>query len=215
MGQSVIIGGETRVTFGGCALSAQWAFNPGFQPVYCLGDWDYNTTYSISKPSSTLSITIYAGGHAVYATLPTQSCASDAGKVNASVSPTICGTGTAVGASGQWFVTGYSYSKDTTATPGQESWSLMQYPDSPAATEVVPTKVLRGLAQGQTSDQAVTGINLNNVFGSGSSGSVSAGAMGKESVMEHGQVSSVGGGEASGTNLGTGSASIPYIPLYI
>jgi hypothetical protein len=218
MSTSVIIGNATTASFGGaCVISAQWGFEPGRQDAFCLGDWNPSTTPTIYKPQNTLSLTIYSPGPS-YSTTPSSSCA-DAGTLSASVSPTGCGGGV-TGVSGNWHVTSYSYTKDSKDQVAQESWSLVQYngftASTPAGNTVLPTTILRGIAQGQATNTASTGISFSSTFASGSSGSVSAGGMGKAQETTHGVVSSVGGGSgALVADIATGSASIPYTPLYI
>jgi len=213
MSQSVIIGGATTASFpgGSCILSAQWGYNPGKQDAYCLGSWTPNDTYTVYKPTETLSITLYAPGTA-HAVPPSATCA-DASVVSASVTPVACG-GSITGIAGTWHVTGYNYTKDSIATPGQESWSMTRWKGvAGPSSKVEPTYVLRGIATGQSDGS--TGITLTGTTVDASSGSVSAGGLGKGNTMQHGQVGSVGGGMGPGSTLGTGSASIPYTPLYI
>ena len=213
MSQSVIIGGSTTVTFesGDCVLSAQWGYNPGKQDAYCLGYWLPSDKYTIYKPTETLSITLYGPGtpHPVD---PTESC-SDASVIKGSVTPKGCGDAIG-GVSGSWHVTGYNYSKESVATPGQESWAMTKWKGvTGPENSVFPTWVLRGITQGQTDGS--TGIVIEGTSVDASAGSVSAGGIGKGNVMTHGTVTSVGGGDGPGNTLGTGSATIPYTPLYI
>jgi len=214
MSQTVIIGGATTATFPGtdCVVSAQWGFNPGRQDAYCLGEWLPNDTYTIYKATQTLSMTIYAAGDS-YDISPSEAC-EIAGNVSASVAPQSCG-GTMGGVSGSWQVTGYSYTKDNIAQPGQESWSMTKWIGVTGAPtgNIEPTYILRGVSQG--SSDGDTGIVFSGTTVDASSGSVAAGSLGKGNTMEYGQVSSVGGGAGGGSVLGTGNVSIPYTPLYI
>jgi len=85
--------------------------------------------------------------------------------------------------------------------------------DTPA-----PTYVIRGISEGQAS-------NVNGVINSGvvftgetveaTTGSVSAGSVGRAYVTTIGQVISVGGGTNTPGETGTGSVSIPYTPLWL
>ena len=71
---AIIIGAATTVSFmEACVTSANWSASPNNQRLYCLGGWDPHLT--ISKPTETLSLTIYAPGSS-YSTAPTTSCAN-------------------------------------------------------------------------------------------------------------------------------------------
>ena len=84
---------------------------------------------------------------------------------------------------------------------------------SPPPNYVEPTYVLRGIAEGQATDNA--GIIFSGTTVSTQTGSVSAGGFGRADTLEVGVVSRVGGGSSSSGDTGQGSASIPYTPLYI
>lgn len=207
----VIIGGATTVAFGAncCAVSAQWGMSANRQDVYCLGSYVPNSVYSILKPQTTLNLTVYSPGpsHSV----PGSSSCENATTLTASVNPAGCkGTGGGgAGVSGEFWVVGYSYSKQSKDTPGQESWSLVRYEE---ANGVSPT-VLRGTATGQgTSGSGITfGANPT----SGTAGSISANSIGTSDDITAGIVTKVGAGEGSDADGGSGNASIPYNVLYI
>ncbi len=222
MSIQVIIGQTTIVSFGAasCVISANWGFEPGKQDAFCLGSWLPSEEHMVFKPQQTLSITLYAPGPSVNVQ-PSSSC-DMADSVSASVSPGLC-DGNVSGIDGNWMVTSYNYSKEAKDQPAQESWSLIKYmgasaylTGTAAQRAIEPGTVLRGISQGTCTDEAITGIN----FGAGGSyatsvnGSVSAGAIGKQTTMQHGVVSSVGGGSSSVNAQGTGSASIPLNPIY-
>lgn len=201
---AIIIGAATTVSFmGACVTSANWGASPNNQRLYCLGSWTPDQV--ISKPTETLSLTIYAPGP-VYATKPSTGCAN-ANTVTASVSPTACG-GSGSGVTGSWFVTSYSYSKDDASMPGTESWSMQKWIGT-----LQPSYVLRGIAEGQGTGDA--GISFDTVDGSSSTGSVSAGGFGRADDLDLGIVDSVGGGSSAAGDTGQGSASIPYTDLYL
>ena len=204
---AIVIGAATTVSFGSaCVISASWGYNPNSQRLFCLGEWTPNRT--IDRPTRTLNLVVYSPGP-TYSTGPTTSC-SDAGTVSAGISPAACG-GTFSSMSGNWWVTGYSFSKDDAQMPGQESWSLVDY--KPPGSELNPTYVLRGIAEGQGTPNA--GIKFTGTTTESTSGSVSAGGFGQAYTIDVGVVEEVGGG-ASGVGVtGTGNASIPYTPLYI
>jgi len=211
---SIVIGATTTVSFpyGDCVVSVNWGYNPNVQRLYCLGSWDVFDT--IQKPTETLNVTIYAPGSPISVT-PTGACANASPRITASVSPTVCGEAVA-GVSGDWYLTSYGFSKDDPVGPGQETWSMTKWVaggDTPA-----PTYVIRGISEGQAS-------NVNGVINSGvvftgetveaTTGSVSAGSVGRAYVTTIGQVISVGGGTNTPGETGTGSVSIPYTPLWL
>lgn len=200
----LIIGAATTVSFTGCVTSVNWGASPNNQRLYCLGSWVPHMV--ISKPTATLSVTVYAPGPS-YNTSPTTGC-SDANTMSASVSPGSCGGGGGSGVSGNWFVTSYSYSKDDATMPGTESWSMQQWIGS-----LQPTYVMRGVTEGQGSSNS--GVTFSSTDGTSSTGSVSAGGFGRADELTVGTVSSVGGGSSTSGDTGQGSASMSYTDLYI
>lgn len=201
---AIIIGAATTVSFmGACVTSANWGASPNNQRLYCLGSWTPNQV--ISKPTETLSVTIYAPGSS-YSTAPTTSCV-DANTVAASVSPAACG-GSSGGVSGSWFVSSYSYSKDDASMPGTESWSMQKWIGA-----LQPSYVMRGVSEGQGTDNS--GISFTTVDGESSTGSVSAGGFGRADTLTLGVVGSVGGGSSAAGDTGQGSVSMSYTDLYL
>ena len=201
---AIIIGAATTVSFmGACVTSANWGANPNNQRLYCLGSWDPHLV--ISKPTETLSLTIYAPGSS-YNTTPTTGC-FNANTIAASVSPAACGP-SAGGVSGNWYVTSYSYSKDDANMPGTESWAMQKW-----IGVLQPTYVMRGIVEGQGTPNS--GINFDSIDGETSTGSVSAGGFGKADDLTIGVVGSVGGGSSAQGDTGQGSASISYTDLYL
>lgn len=213
MGTSIIIGAATTVSFGGgCVISAQWGFNPNPQRLYCIGTWDPYATYY--RPTETLNITKYAPSNQSYTITRPTSCAS-ADTMSASVSPIGCGDGVE-GVSGSWWPTGYNYTKQEKGLPGQESWSLTKWVAGGNANSIAPTYVIIGIAEGQTTNASITGIVFSETDTiEGSSGSVSANAMGTAETITYGVVSRIGGGSSAVGDIGQGSVNIPYTPLYI
>lgn len=201
---AIIIGSATTVSFGGaCVTSANWGASPNNQRLYCLGSWTPGQV--ISKPTETLSLTIYAPGSS-YSTGPSTSCAN-ANTIGASVSPVACG-GSSDGVSGAWYVTSYSYSKDSAEQPGTESWSMQKWVGT-----LQPSYILRGISEGQATSNA--GVIFSSEDGTSQTGSVSAGSFGKADSLILGVVSSVGGGSSAAGATGQGSASMSYTDLYI
>lgn len=209
---AIVIGAATTASFmGACVISANWNYNTNSQRLYCLGSWTPFNTFH--KPTESLSLSIYAPG-STYSTIPTLGCA-DANSVSASVVPAACGE--SLGSiSGVWLVTSYSYSKENASMPGTESWSLQKWKEvqpPSGGISVEPTYVMRGITEGQGTDNA--GITFTGGTTDVTTGSVSAGGFGNAFTVSVGVVSSVGGGAAAGGDTGQGSVSIPYTPLYI
>lgn len=207
---AIVIGAATTVYFslGDCVVSVNWGANPNTQRLYCIGSWVPEQIFE--KPTENLSITIYAPGNS-YSTNPTTSC-TNANIVSASVNPASCGPDAAGGVSGDWFVTGYSFSKDDALLPGQESWSMTRWVAGGTGTPL-PSYVLRGITEGQGT--GLSGINFTGVTTTSQAGSVSAGGIGKSDTLTIGRVSSVGGGTSAQGETGQGSVSIPYTPLWV
>ena len=204
----IIIGSMTNVGFGGaCVISASWSSSSNVERLYCIGSWD--PFLLTSKPTQSLNITLYAPGPS-YSTAQSRSC-STTNSIGASVSAAGCGGGGG-GVSGSWFVSSYSYSKESSIMPGQESWSMIQWLSGQGIG--APTAILRGIAEGEGS------VGSGIIFGGGytvtaNSGSVSANGIGRSDTVTQGQVAGVGGGSGAGSGTGAGSVSIPYIPMYI
>lgn len=202
---AIIIGSATTVSFGAqCVVSANWGASPNNQRLYCLGSWvPYKV---ISKPTETLSLTVYAPGP-TYSTAPTLGC-SNANTISARVSPASCGGGSDGGVSGAWYVTSYSYSKDDANMPGTESWSMQKWIGT-----LQPSYVMRNISEGQGTLNS--GIFFTSVDGESSTGNVSAGGIGRSDTLTIGVVGNVGGGSSAAGATGQGSVSISYTDLYI
>ncbi len=210
---AVVIGAATQVSFqGSCVVSAQWGFNPNTQRLYCLGEWTPRDDMRFDKPTQTVSLTIYSGDSGSYSTAPSESC-GNANTIGVSLSPAACGD-TFTSISDNFFVNSYSYSKGDAVMPAQETWSMILWTDDGINT-IAPTYVLRGIAEGSSSDETLTGISFTGVTTESESGSVSAGGFGTAFVMTQGIVDNVGGGLNTAGEVGNGSVSIPYTPLYI
>lgn len=205
---AIIIGAGTTVSFGGaCVTSVNWGYAPNTQRLYCLGSWSPHQ--SLDRPTENISLTIYAPGSS-YAVDPSQVC-EDVTDVAVSIDPAGCGPGLPGGVSGNWALNSYSYSKDDPQAPGQESWGFTRWVGSNA-----PNYVVRGISEGSATDPIInTGIVFLGTTTQGTTGNVSAGAVGKADVMYYGVVSHVGGGTSAGGEIGSGSVSIPLTPLWI
>ena len=220
MSTTIIIGSSTTVIFGSaCIISVSWGADPGRQDAFCLGSWEPDTDHMVYKPQLTANLTLYAPGPS-YSTGPTTDCSSPGG-ISCAINPASC-DGSAIALSGSWLVNSYSYSKASMDVPAQETWGLIRYEGassiltgSASGRGVEPSFVIRGITQGQTTDEGVTGITFSSKFATSQAGSVSAGATGTASITTHGVVEQVGGGQSSVSVYGEGSASIPLTPMYI
>jgi len=207
---AIVIGAATQVSFGNaCVVSANWGANPNVQRLYCIGEWAPRENMTFEKPIETLSLTIYSPGPS-YDVSPTESC-TDANTISASISPAACGE-TFNALSGDWFVTSYSFTKDDPLIPSQESWSMQRWVQGGNNTPL-PSYVLRGISEGQGTDNA--GITFVGATTTSFTGNVSAGGMGKAETIEMGVVSNIGGGTTQQGETGQGSVSMPYTPLWL
>ena len=213
---AVIIGAGTVVVFEAspCVISVNWGFNPNVQRAYCLGSWTPYTAAEISRPQETISLTVYAASTTSVGVIPSISCDTPAGQL-ISISPAGCFDSMSPLTGNDWLVTSYSYSKEDGAQSGQESWSFMRNVTGGDAGVVLPTAVLRGISEGQTTDETMTGVNLESVSSQSNSGSVSAGGFGTAWEFYHGVVIAVGGSQNNSGDTGQGSANIPYTPVYV
>lgn len=220
----VIIGAATTVSFGsagGHATQVSWSVNPNIQRAYVLGSWEPYAPAGLKSPTETLNITVYSPGP-TYSTTPTTSCVN-ANTLAASVSPAGCGAGSEGPSTTNWFVTGYNYSKGDARSPGTESWSLIGYVTLGDSSVVLPTYVLRGISEGSITSSDAIGtaesiVGVNFQAGStdqGTTGSVSAGQIGRSDYQYTGVVDSVGGSTGGSGDVGSGQCSMPYTPLYL
>jgi hypothetical protein len=221
---AVIIGSNTVTKFDDivgdgsgayCIISVNWSANPNVQRLFCLGSW--TPTNTIKKPTNNLSLTMYAPGP-VRSVSPSTTCdeyGADALTIQASVSPAACGGDVTGIDSSNWYITSYSYSKDDSVMPGQESWSMMDWIAPTGGEWELPDYVLRGISEGQTTTESTTGVVIDTEDAESTTGSVSAGGIGRADTLSLGTVSSVGGGSSDVGDTGQGSANIPYTPLYL
>jgi len=219
----VIIGAGTTVTIagGGHPTQVSWNINPNVQRAYILGSWDPYPGAEVKSPTETLNVTLYSPGPE-YATTPTISCV-DANQLTVTVDPAGCITGDVAPSSIHWFVTSYNYSKGDARQPATESWAMMQYVTLGDNSVVLPDYNMRGISEGSiTSSQTVTeaqrttGINFNNEgdISIGSTGSVSAGQIGRADFQYSHVIVEVGNSESDTGKIESGSCSMPYTPLY-
>lgn len=211
-----VISAGTIVTGMGAAISVNLDLSPQIQRLYALGSSTPYNRLLISQKR--LSVTSYGGsGTPTYSTAASVGC-EDANTIAVGVSATACDGGS-VGATDDWYVTGYSYSKDPQGW-GQESWTMVTAPEGNDGASTVIATMIRGIAEGSaTVGGASAGVTFIGTTVDGESIQVQAGSpgIGRADDALFGEVSSVGGG-TTGQGLGlTGSAnvSIPYSPLYL
>jgi hypothetical protein len=215
---AIVIGASSNVSFGGaCVVSAQWAYTPNTQRLYCIGQWQADNNRIFHKPTETLNLTVYAPGppHQI----PVTETCTDANTITADINPVVCNGGSYSSFSGEWHVTGYSYSKDDGGMPGQESWSLTRWkglttPDPTIGQTSEPSYVMRGISEGQGTSNAGLSFVAGTTVDS-ESGNVSAGGFGRADILTNGQITAVGGGSSAAGETGQGSAQINYSQLYI
>jgi hypothetical protein len=215
---SIVIGVGTHVTgdFGSaCIASAQWNAAQNTQRLYCLGQNDPYDAYI--KPTETVNFTIYADtGPTNEDVTASDTCDTPPGLI-VTLTAIECGGGTISFTGSDWLINSYSYSKDDPLLPGQETWGLMHWVTGGGAVPL-PGAVIRGIAEGQTTDPSVleTGVTLAASGQTTSSqGSVQAGGIGRAFDIIMGVVTAVGGGGNTAGEIGQGSANIPYTPLWI
>lgn len=208
-----VISAGTLVTGLGAALSVNLDLSPQIQRLWQLGSSiPYNKNIITQKR---LSVVVYGGsGSPTYSTAASVGC-TDANTLPISVSAVACGGG-AIGTSDDWYVTGYSYSKDAQGW-GQETWTLVSAPEASGGGTPV---MIRGVAEGSsTTGGAIAGVTFIGATIDGESIQVQAGSpgIGRADTAVFGEVSSVGG-TTTGQGIGlTGNAnvSIPYSPIYL
>lgn len=215
---SIIIGAGTRVSgdFGSaCIASAQWSASQNTQRLYCLGSSDPYDAYI--KPTETVNFTIYAGtGPSGEDVSASETCNTPPG-LTVNLNAAECGGGSISFSGSDWLINSYSYSKEDPLLPGQETWGLIHWVTGGGAVPL-PGAIIRGISEGQTTDPNIvdTGITLAAAGQTNSSqGSVQAGGIGRAFDIIMGVVTAVGGGANDAGQIGKGSASIPYTPLWI
>jgi len=219
-----IISSATNVIFGTSSktrgiISVQVNAVPQIQRLPVLGS---SSPFSeIRRLQNQASLTRYGGGP-IYSVLPTPIC-TDANTIKFSFDPGACGPiDSGLSLNGNFFVSSYSFTKDVNQF-GQESWTLV---DKPVTTFTAGgqtgtgTKVMvRGIADGQTTENLNTGIVLNSTGQTtGVSANISAGnpGTGRANKLILGVVDRVGGSTTNkGSEDGSGQATIPYSPIDI
>ena len=216
---AVVIGSQTIVSLtipfeGGsysdfCVVSVNWNYNPNIQRYYCLGS--STPTYSISKPTESLSVVVYSPYSATspyYNVEQSDDCSDQTNKITASVSVGMCAEQAASfqgPISTTWYLNNYGFSKDDANLPGQETWALTAYPttdlEGNSNSATIPDAVVRGVAEGQATvstgspyfdaDPGVTLAAEGQI--KASSGNVSGGQFGRVDYLTYGTATHVGG----------------------
>jgi len=215
-------------------VSVQFGFSPQVERLFQLGSFDpYDSTIQKTR---TLSLNVYGsrpagGGGSVPLSVPPSVTCDDAGVVNITVNPASC-VGSLLPFAKDYFVTGYSYSKDNLGF-GQETWSFTSKPEIPGFTGTIV--MLRGIAEGTiatgpgimtSADMGITVDELasNDSFGApieGESGSVQAGTpgLGNFDIQRFVIVTQIGGSVGKSTSIdgfsGQTSIQIPMTPVFI
>lgn len=204
-----------------CVVSINWGYNPNLQRYYCIGDT--TPTYTVSKPTESLSVVVYPYGTGNYDLTPSEDCDGQS-TITATVSLAICPDGQGAGPiSSSWYLNNYGYSKDDPNLPGQETWALTAYPTTDLGGNdigaVAPSSVVRGISEGQAttlSYQADAGVTF--AVGStvlASTGNVPAQGLGKADYLTYGVATAVGGSAINQPGkTGQGSASVNQTPVW-
>lgn len=193
-------------------ISVNLSLSPQIQRLFDLGFTTPFDTNIIEQQS--LSISRYGPGP-TYSTAASSTC-EDANSINITIAANACGSFAGINFNDDFFVTGYSYSKDIQSF-GQESWSMITRPKPSTGADFL---MIRGIAEGQTTipntAAKTTGISLSSGLVTGQEINVSAGNPGIGNVddIQFGVVTQVGGGTGKFDGyIGNGSVNIPYSPI--
>lgn len=237
---AVIIGSATQVvlTIPGagspieCVLSVNWSYNPNIQRYFCLGSTEPYIT--ITKPTEQMSVALYSGSTPSYNVEATTDCDSPGNPITATVSPGDCAGSPTVGPIKDiWHLQNYGFSKDDPNLPGQETWALTHWLSNqdfvnagitPPTGAAAPDNIIRGLAEGQASDYTAGDADPGVIFAGdtqiATTGSVSAGAVGRADTLIYGIAHEVGNSGQLPSEAdqygrtGQGSVSVPLTPIW-
>lgn len=213
---AIIIGSATTVVGFTGVQSVNWNLSPNVQRLWQLGSFiPYDT---IANVTQTLSVVVYGGGGPPINIVNATGCTESQTKFNCTITPAACDAGVE-GPSGDFYLTGYTYSKGNTQGPGTCTYNGNQYVETP--TNPLPSYVICGGAEGTRS----TDFNIHGVVfdgpadATGFQGSVSAGfpGIGNASTTEYGIVSAVGVSPSAIDNGKTANANVTvkHQPLWL
>lgn len=214
-GMAFIIGAGTTTSLAG-VQSVSVSQEPNIQYQYVLGQ--ASPFFKLITIQTQISITTY-GGRGFTASLPVSVNCQDASTVNFSVSPGSC-VGTAVGIAGDFFIAGYSYSKEVDGF-GTQTYNLVGRPliEVEGQTVNFPEPImLRGQSTGQAINPSLTGITFGGTTNAGIGIQVSAGfpGIGNSDESLAGEVSAIAPGVFFQPGQGgSGNVTVPYTPLYV
>lgn len=184
---SVIIGSATTVDGFTGVVSLNWNMSPNIQRLWQLGSFiPYDTILNVTQ---TLSVVVYGGGGPEINIVNAAGCEDSLVKFTCTVTPAACGPPVA-GPTGDFYMSGYTYSKGSAQGAGQTTYNGQQWISEPH-----PSYVLCGGAEGtKSTDYDITGVVFSSIDATGFQGSVSAGfpGIGNANETAHGIVSAVG-----------------------
>lgn len=210
-----IIGAGTTTSLAG-VQTVSVTQTPSIQYQYVLGQ--AAPYFKLITTQTQISITTY-GGQGYSTALPVSTDCNDASTVSFTVSPGSC-VGTATGVSGDFFISGYSYSKEIEGF-GTQTYNLVDKPiiTVEGQTAIFPEPImLRGQSTGQAVNQPITGITFGGTTTPGIGIQVSAGfpGIGNSDESIAGEVSAISPGIFfQPGQRGNGSVTVPYTPLYV
>lgn len=217
---AIIIGSATTVNWSG-VISAQWGVNPQVNRLWQLGSWQPYRTHVTTV--ETVSLTVYAGAGPTIPLAAATSCVDSNAKINVNISPAGCTAG-AVGTTGFFFLSSYSYSKGDAIGLGQQSYSAQRWVTKGDSGNIIysiaPTRVIQGASEGNESKDTglVTGVTFANGYNvEGSQGSVSAGfpGVGSSNTVTYGIANQISNGSLKNDGkVGQAQVNIPHQPLY-
>lgn len=214
-------------------LSVNFEITPSVERLWQLGSFSpYDTIVTRQR---TLSMTIYGRrpnntGGTLVQTIPASTSCADASSNTIEFNAVACQTAQAVSFVDSFYVTSYSYSKETQGF-GQESWAFTTKPLVTGYTGTI--YMMRGIPTGKmlvtaadVMTEAEVGLVIdqaasqdsNGAYIEGDTGSVSAGfpGIGNYDTSREVVVSSIGGsvGRKDGYR-GNASCSVPLQPLFL
>lgn len=211
---SVIIGSATTVDGFTGVVSLNWNMSPNIQRLWQLGS--YTPYDTIKNFTQTLSVVVYGGGGPVVDIVKAAGCENSLVKFYCKVYPAACGA-PVEGPEGDFYMSGYTYSKGSAQGAGQCTYNGQQW-----ISEPYPSYVLCGGAEGTRSQDYwdITGVIFDGVpDAEGLQGSVSAGfpGIGNANITEHGIVLTVGQNPSAIDHgkIANASVTVKHQPLWL